>query len=127
MANLFIIRDLIAERKVTLRDLANTINISEDGLQKIIKNGRTKTETLEKIAKTLNVPVGIFFDEMPLNAINQNVRGDKNMTTASIYGNANISNSENELEATKKELEYLRGLLQEKERTIQILMKKYDI
>jgi DNA-binding Xre family transcriptional regulator len=130
MANLLIIRDLSSDKKITLRDLANSINISEDGLQKIIKNGRTNTDTLEKIAEVLNVPVGVFFDETPLNTIKQNINGNRD-TAASIYGNATISNCESKLEIAQKENEHLKALLEEKERsiqdkerTIQILMNK---
>ena len=75
MANFQIIRDLCEEKKITLRNLANTISISEDGLQKIIQKGSTNSSTLEKIAKVLDVPVGYFFDE-EYNNENYNVVAD---------------------------------------------------
>ncbi|GHV43605.1 hypothetical protein FACS1894180_3180 [Bacteroidia bacterium] len=63
MANFKPIRDLAKKKNITLRELANNINVSDDTIQKIIKNGRTNTETLEKISKELDVPVGVFFED----------------------------------------------------------------
>lgn len=63
MANLFIIKRLLNERKISIRDFARRIDITENGLQKIIQKGNTSTDWIEKIAKELSVPVGIFFNE----------------------------------------------------------------
>ena len=65
MANLLLIRDLSKKRNITIRMIANQVGITDGALQNMIKNGRTNTETLEKIATVLNVPVGIFFDDFP--------------------------------------------------------------
>ena len=61
MANLHRIRDLCLEKKITLKDLANKVRISEVGLQRIIKTNSTKVDTLEKIAKALDVDIYEFF------------------------------------------------------------------
>lgn len=63
MANLIIIRNLSEEKKITLRELASRVNITDSALQKMIKTGSTSTSTLEKIALEFNVPVGMFFGE----------------------------------------------------------------
>ena len=43
--------------------MANSVGLSEGALQALIKNGSTRTETLEKIAKELDVSAEIFFAE----------------------------------------------------------------
>ena len=63
MAKLHIIRDLVERKKMTIRELASRIGKDESSIQAMMRAGSTNTATLEKIAETLNVPVGIFFDE----------------------------------------------------------------
>jgi transcriptional regulator with XRE-family HTH domain len=63
MANLSKIKVLLREKKISLREFAREIGITEQGLQLLIKNNSTKVETLELIAAKLNVPVSTFFEE----------------------------------------------------------------
>ena len=63
MANLQIIRTLSKNRGMTLKKLSELLGISENGLQRIIKTNSTKIETLEKIAKILNVSITVFFPD----------------------------------------------------------------
>jgi transcriptional regulator with XRE-family HTH domain len=123
MANFLIIRNLCDKKKITIRELAMEVGMRDISVHQLIKKGKTNTETIEKIAEILDVPVGIFFDETPLNTIKQNVKGNRD-TAASIYGNATISNCESKLEIAQKEIAHLTKLVEEKERTIQILMNK---
>lgn len=69
MADLTKIRALLLERKMTMRELASDIGITEQGLHKLMKENSTKVDTLEKIAEKLNVPVTVFFgdESVPLN------------------------------------------------------------
>lgn len=115
MANFNIIRDLADTKHISLKEIANKIGISADGLQKIIRNGSTKTATIEEIAKILEVPVGIFFDDYK--GVNQTIA--HNGSAASIYGNASVGENDKD-----KEITHLREIVAEKERTIQILMNK---
>ena len=72
---------------------------------------------LEKLSKAIRVPVSYWFDET--NIANQSIaNGDG--SAASIYGNATAG----ALADKDKEIEHLKELLKEKERTIQILMKQ---
>jgi len=57
------IKDLLRERKISIRDFAKEIGITEQGLQLLIRQNSTKVETLEKIAHLLDVPISTFFDE----------------------------------------------------------------
>jgi transcriptional regulator with XRE-family HTH domain len=65
MANYNIIREICKEKGVTLKQLAESINFSETGLQKIIKGESTKVKTLEDIARALSIPIALFFQEDP--------------------------------------------------------------
>lgn len=95
MANLVLIRDLCEAQKMTIRELAERIGRNESSLQAAIRKGSTNSMTIELIAKELRVPAGYFFDGWE---VSDNVR------------------------ELKKEIEHLRALLREKERTIEILM-----
>ncbi len=63
MANLLIIKTLLKEQNISIRDFAKEIGITEQGLQKLIRENSTKVETLELIAKKLNVSISAFFPE----------------------------------------------------------------
>lgn len=95
MANLFLIRDLCEDRKMTIRELAERIGRNESSLQAAIRKGSTNSTTIELIARELRVPAGYFFDGWE------------------------ASDKAGEL---KKENDHLRALLAEKERTIEILL-----
>ena len=62
MANLSIIRSLCKSKGVSLKELANKISMTENGLQRILKTNSTKIETLEKIADVLKVEIIDFFE-----------------------------------------------------------------
>lgn len=63
MANLLIIKNLLKERKVSIRDFANELGMTEQALQLLIRKNSTKIETLELIAQKLNISVSMFFEE----------------------------------------------------------------
>lgn len=123
MANLLIIKDLADRQNISLKDLAEELNMTPDGLQKMMKRNSTKTETLEKIAGILGVQAGIFFDGY--NSANQLINGDGN--TASIFGNItaeDIANKNKEINHLKVLLTEKERIIEEKERLIQILISK---
>lgn len=93
MANLQIIRELCEKKKISIRKLAVMVNLKDGSIHNLIKVGSTSTTTLEAIAKALDVPTGIFFDDY----------------------------QEND---QAKEIAHLKELLEEKERTIKILMER---
>lgn len=117
MANLFIIRDLAKNKNITLKKVAELLGMTPVGLQKLMERNSTSTETIEKLAEILDVQAGIFFDGYV--TTNQTIQGTGNV--ASIYGNASVEFNEMNKD---KEIVHLKELLAEKERTIQILMKK---
>lgn len=99
MANLLLIRDLCEKNKIKIRELASRIGKDESSIQSMIRTGSTNTKTLEAIAEVFNVSPGIFFDN-PLE-----------------------SNTENSLNKEAK-IAYLKKILEEKERLIQVLLSK---
>lgn len=62
MANLSLIKTLAKERKITLKSLSQTIGMTEQGMQSLIKNNATNTDTLERISQVLGVSPAVFFD-----------------------------------------------------------------
>lgn len=63
MANLIKIKEICNRKNITLKELALKVGITEMGLQRIIKTNSTKVDTIEKIAKELNVPIETFFSD----------------------------------------------------------------
>ncbi|MDR1091094.1 MAG: helix-turn-helix domain-containing protein [Prevotella sp.] len=66
MANLLKIKEIAKEKKVSIKELSASAGITEQGLQKLIRENSTKVDTLEAIAKKLNVPISVFFSEVPV-------------------------------------------------------------
>lgn len=99
MANLLLIRSLCEKNKIKIRELASRIGKDESSIQSMIRTGSTNTKTLEAIAEVFNVSPGIFFDD-PLEG-----------------------NTENSLNK-EAEIAYLKKILEEKERLIEVLLSK---
>lgn len=110
MANLQKIKILCEQRNIQQKELAKRVGITSQSIIDMINRNSTKTEILEKIAKELNVPVGYFFDEAPYS-----VFGNQNQINNGIGQQVIMTNEQ-------KEIEYLKQLLEEKERLIQHLL-----
>ena len=82
--NLLKIRDLCERKEGGIKRLAEDIGMSEQNLHRCINLNKMQAGDLEKVAITLNVPVGYFFDEM---LGNQSV-ANGNGCAASVFGNA---------------------------------------
>lgn len=80
--------------------LASRIGKEDSSIQAIVRNGSTNTKTIEAIAKVLEVPVGVFFDDIPITGIKSN-----------------------ELDKDAK-IADLERIIEEKERLIQVLLSK---
>lgn len=99
MANFKLIREIAKEKRMSILSLAQSVGISESQLHHLILAGSTNTTTIEKLAKILGVPVSTFFDD-----------------------NLSPSEETSRIIELEKENAHLRELLEEKERTIKILM-----
>lgn len=60
------IRNLLRERKATLKDLHNYMNVSKAGYNKMEIKDTMKVKDLIKIAEFLNVSPCYFFEDKPL-------------------------------------------------------------
>lgn len=82
MANLLKIKEFAEKKNIPLEHVAKDSGITVQGLYKIIRENSTKVETLEKIAKSLDVPISVFFEDGNFQTISENngiaVTGDSN-------------------------------------------------
>ena len=111
---------ILSLKKIKRKEFAtDKIGITPTYLSQILKKESIDAKLLEKFSKALNVPISFWFDEKSDVSATQN--GNKNQ-----IGNGNIivESRANEIEHLKALLNEKETLLSEKERTIQILMKK---
>lgn len=100
--------------KVRLSEISG---ISDVTIAKILKGADSKISSVEAIAKALGVPVGYFFEDSY--STYDNFISSQN--TAYIKGSNNtLIGRDNAI--IEKEVEHLKAIIAEKERTIQILM-----
>jgi transcriptional regulator with XRE-family HTH domain len=108
--------ELFKKKRIIQKDFAEKMGVTTVTITKWKSKESIDAATLEEISKVLNVPISYWFDLKE--SASSIVNGDK--SAASVYGDAMVSTS-NEKD---KEIEHLKQLLEEKERTIQILMNK---
>nr|DAO02674.1 MAG TPA: SOS-response transcriptional repressor [Caudoviricetes sp.] len=121
--NLLKIRELCERKEGGVKRLAEEIGMSEQNLHRCITLNKIQAGELEKIAHILDVHIGYFFDNIPVNQSIANGNG----SAASVYGNATsgvIIDKDKEIEHLKALLEERERVITEKERTIQILIQK---
>lgn len=107
------IRRLGEKRPGGLRKLATDIGMSESNLHRCMNNNKIQASDLEKIAKLLGVNIGVFFGETPQQPAVK--------YASPLEGNTDKAG---EAELLNDKIRILEQLIQEKERTIQILMNK---
>ena len=112
------IKLLLESRKQTRKSLLGFVNITGAALDNIINGvSMPKADNLEKIADFFELPIDYFFD--------RNIKTSEQTTTVNGNGNkVQNGNGNVMIENQAKEREHLKQLLEEKERTIQILLKK---
>ena len=109
------INNLLEERKITKVNLYTSIGMSGPGLDKIIAGANVRVGSLEKIANFFNVSMDYFFDR-EIDTTSIRIGHHVNGTGNNVSGDITLSECQ-------KELAHLQQLLEEKERTIQILLK----
>jgi transcriptional regulator with XRE-family HTH domain len=109
------VNELIEKKKVRKIELAKYLDIARNTLDDYLSEKTyMTTNTLEKVAKFFDTSIGYFFDDMQNGNIT-NAGSDNQVVSHG--GTVAVSECE-------KENAYLRALLEEKERTIKILMSK---
>lgn len=112
MVNLQIIKDIARRKKITIRELAKAANITEQGLQRLIRNNSTTVETIDLIAKKLEVPVGTFFEEAVLSGASiSNISGTGNVAAVGKY--IDINSAERSQNGKNPEVESLKERVEE--------------
>ena len=104
---LAVINDLLIKQGRKKSEFASSIGMSRQNLDRIIKDNSTKPETLARIAKALNAPISIFYEDTDI-ATESNTN----------YGNA-VDISE-----LQKENAFLKQQLKEKTEYLDILKEK---
>lgn len=67
------IKDLCKEKGITIGDLSDKVGIARESISRIIGGNNTSTNTLQKIATALNVPISALFHEAHPNNNNNNI------------------------------------------------------
>lgn len=118
MANLQIIKDIAERKSMSIRELAERVGIKENQIHVMCRTNSTKIDTLEKIAKVLEVPISEFFDNAP--AIS--VPGNHNQVNGhGAHGNINGNDA-----VLAERVKALEALLAEKERLIKVYEKMVE-
>lgn len=118
MANLLKIKDLAERQKISIRELADRVGLRENQIHVMCRTNSTKIDTLEKIAKALNVSVIEFFDEEQ----KAKVHTEGDFSPASDSGNVSVIVGSDAV--LKERVKSLEALVAEKERLIQVLMQR---
>lgn len=108
---------IIKEKRLVQKDVADTIGISPVYLSNIMHKPSIDAALLERISMAIKISPSFFFDDY--GTTKQHITGD--CSAASIHGDATAINYN---VAKANEIKLLRELLADKERLIQILMKK---
>ena len=53
----------LERRRITIKDFCRQIDITEQGLHQMIRNGSMKIDVLERISEVLGVPVTYWFND----------------------------------------------------------------
>ncbi len=109
------LNSLLSSRRIKKKDFAKKLGMSDVNLSKTLKKESVSAVFLERISIALGVPITFWFDDM------------MTINTLSIPSNEKEKSLQQEVEQCDKEIHYLKDLLLEKERTIQILMQKYEM
>lgn len=106
--NYNLIRDLMKQKKISIRKVCQQIEVTESGLWKMLKNETLQVSVLEKIANALEVPVSLFFNETGRNQVMSNTA-----KTGGISVQANGDNNKHffTLGEQEREISYLKEII----------------
>jgi len=112
--NLSRIKEIAEERRVTLADVARAAGITSTGLSRLMRENKTRVDTLQKISDFLGVPITSFFNSDPIPPL---------QTGAGNVGAAGINFSVNSDQNISRALDILEGQLRAKDEQISGLIK----
>lgn len=121
--NTRLIRQILEERKITQKELAQLAGISLTALnQNLLNNVKPRTETIERIAAALGISAGVLMapPNGPIHIQSGNIKnimGNHNGISEGTPG-ASLFYGTGEVELLKNEVTHLREMLQGKEEAL---------
>ena len=107
--------------KISQSEIARKLKISQQSFNQMLASSDVKTGLIERIAEILSIPVSVLYGE----------KQDTNSAVASGKGSVAVSGNNNvtgiaaaDVAVLKERIAMLEKLIDEKERTIKILMGK---
>ncbi len=114
MVNLLKIKELAKEKNISLKQLADMVELSEQGLHRLLRQNSTTIDTLERISAILEVSPVVFFDDgKAALTVNQSVTG---------AGNTQVSGNGNHIDVTREAITALARQLDVKDGQIDRLI-----
>lgn len=120
------LKELMLKRGITAEEFAPIIGVSVSSVFKYYNKDNFDSDLLEKFCSELKVPVNYFFDE----SVQQTSRDQSVLVGGNNNGKINLD-SKQKLDAALSEVKFLKAeldnknkLLEEKERLINVLLKK---
>lgn len=112
------IKELIDnQRTMSNRDIAEKLGMTEVNFYKVIKKEDMSTELLKRVAEVLDTPLSWFFGDTATQVATGN--GNKQLINSQLYEQEHAA-----LETCRKEVEYLKAQVRDKEMIINLLTKK---
>lgn len=112
------LKTILKRRNINAKEFGEMIGKSEQRIYQYYNATKFDTDQIIEFSNLLRVPISYWFEEYE-KSVNQSI-ANGNGSAASVYGNATVG----VIADKDKEIEHLKQLLDEKERTIQILMNK---
>ena len=110
------LKEILYEKKVSQSQIAKLLGVSQQSFNQMLAAADIKSSLLERIAEALGENMSLFYPVEPANVTISDHGG------VSIAGNNNIAGSNNAV--LQERVAMLEKLLEEKERTIKILMER---
>ena len=118
MANLQKIKVIAKERGIAINDLAEQLGITPQAVHLMVRENSTKTETLERVAQILQVPITVFFDEEKETVKQTQNGGSGNKQAGGNFTEGFNIEEHDELIRLREEVKYLKQMLAERDETI---------
>ena len=117
------VKEILFKCKVSQSEIARQLGMSHQSFNQMLSASDIKSSLLERIAKVLKVPVSFLYGEKD---------GDVNSSVASGSGSVAVTGNNNvagnvtigDTALLQERVKMLEKLLEEKERTIKILMER---
>lgn len=113
------LKEKLLALRVPFNEIADRLGVTAQSLNSCFKVKDVRSNTIERIAEVLGVPMSFFYPEDSDNSAV--VSGTGNVAVA---GNNNVTSNAGDTGVLQERVRMLEKLLDEKERTIKILMEK---